>query len=107
MEVSVAQSWPALCHPVDCSPPGSSVHGILQAGILEWVTIPLPGDFPDPGIKSGSPALQADSLLSEPQGKPRHKDIYVIIPKLISGDMIQNSGYLMVKEGEKRCQRSC
>ena len=35
----VAQSCPTLCDPVDCSPPGSSVHGILQAGILEWVAI--------------------------------------------------------------------
>ena len=35
----VAQSCPTLCDPVDCRPPGSSVHGILQAGILEWVAI--------------------------------------------------------------------
>ena len=35
----VAQSCPTLCHPVDCSPPASSVHGILQAQILEWVAI--------------------------------------------------------------------
>ena len=34
------QSCPALCDPMDCSLPGSSVHGILQAGILEWVTVP-------------------------------------------------------------------
>ena len=34
-----AQSCPAVCDPMDCSPPGSSVHGIFQAGILEWVTI--------------------------------------------------------------------
>ena len=51
--------------------PGSSVHGILQARILEWVEpFPSPGDLPNPGIKSGSPALQADSLPSEPPGKP-------------------------------------
>ena len=37
----VAQSCPILCNPTDCSPPGSSVHGILQARILEWVTIPF------------------------------------------------------------------
>ena len=36
-ESEVAQSYPTLCDPVDCSPPGSSVHGILQARILEWV----------------------------------------------------------------------
>ena len=35
----VAQLCPTLCDPVDCSPPGSSVHGILQARILEWVAI--------------------------------------------------------------------
>ena len=38
-ESEVAQSCPTLCHPMDCSPPGSSVHGILQARILEWVAI--------------------------------------------------------------------
>jgi len=37
--VSVAQSCPTLCNPTDCSPPGSSVHGILQARILEWIAI--------------------------------------------------------------------
>ena len=38
-ESEVTQSCPTLCDPVDCSPPGSSVHGILQARILEWVAI--------------------------------------------------------------------
>ena len=37
----VAQSRPILCDPVDCSQPGSSVHGILQARILEWVAFPF------------------------------------------------------------------
>ena len=36
------QSCPTLCNPMDYSPLGSSVHGILQAGILEWVALPLP-----------------------------------------------------------------
>ena len=35
---------------MDCSPPGSSVHGILQARILEWVALPSPGGLPDPGV---------------------------------------------------------
>ena len=39
---SVPQSFPNLCDPVDCSPPGSSVHGILQARTLEWVAVPSP-----------------------------------------------------------------
>ena len=38
-ESEVAQSCPTLCNPVDCSPSGSSVHGILQARILEWIAI--------------------------------------------------------------------
>ena len=59
-----------LCDPVDCSPPGSSVHGILQARVLEWVAILFSRDLSDPGIESGSPVLQADSLPSEPPGKP-------------------------------------
>ena len=43
--------------------------GISQARILEWVAISFSrGDLPDPGMEPGSPALQADSLLSEPQG---------------------------------------
>ena len=53
---------------MDCIPPGSSAHGILQARILEWVA--SPGDLPDPGIKLGFPALEADSLPSEPPEGP-------------------------------------
>ena len=41
MKMLVAQSYLILCDPMDCSPPGSSVLGILQARILEWVAIPL------------------------------------------------------------------
>ena len=66
----VTQSCPTLCDPVDCSPPGSSVHGIFQAKMLKPVSMPSSRDLPDPGIKSKSPTLQADSLLSEPPGKP-------------------------------------
>ena len=53
--VLVAQSWPTLCNPVDCSPSGSSVHGILQARILEWVAIPF---------SRQSPWLRAQTLVS-------------------------------------------
>ena len=53
------------------SPPGSSVHGILQARILEWLPLSSPGDLSNPGIKPGSPALETDSLATELQGKPR------------------------------------
>ena len=49
-----------LCNPMDCSPPHSSVHGILPARILEWVVISSSRNLPDPGLKPislGSPAL--------------------------------------------------
>ena len=52
---------------IDYIPPGSSVHGILQAKILEWVAIPSPGALPDPGTEPGSLAWQAES---SPPGKP-------------------------------------
>ena len=48
----VTLSCPTLCDPMDCSLPDSSVYGILQARILEWVAMPPPGDLPNPGIKT-------------------------------------------------------
>ena len=59
-----------LCDPTDCSPPGSSVHGILQARICTGLPCPSPGDLPDPGIEPASLALQADSWLLSRWGSP-------------------------------------
>ena len=59
-----------FCDPMDCSPPGSSVHGISQARILEWVLFPSPGDLPDPGIESACPALAGGVFTPKPPGKP-------------------------------------
>ena len=56
----VSQSCLTLCGPVDCSPPDTSVHGILQARILEWEAVPFSADFTDPGIKPRSPTQQAN-----------------------------------------------
>ena len=66
VKVSVAQPCPTLCNPMDCRPPGSFVHAILQARILEWVATPFSRDLPDPGITLWSPALQEVSLPYEP-----------------------------------------
>ena len=66
--VLVSQSFLTLCNLMDCGPPDSSVHGISQARIWNGLLFPSPGDLPDPGIKPKSPALQADSLPSEPTG---------------------------------------
>ena len=51
------------------------VYGILQARILERVAFPFCGDLPNPGIEPRSPALQADSLPAEPQGKPKNTGV--------------------------------
>ena len=48
---SVAQLCLTLCDPMDCSPPGSSVHGIFQARILEQFVFPSPGDRLDLGVE--------------------------------------------------------
>ena len=90
-ESEVAQSCPTLCDPVDCSPPGSSIHRILQARILEWVAISFSRgssqsrDWTQVShiasihfnlwatIEPGSPTLQADALTSEPPGKPLYR----------------------------------
>ena len=66
--MKVSQSSLTLCNPMDCSQPGSSVHGILQARMLEL--FPSPDDLPNPGIEPMSPALQVDSLPTELPGKP-------------------------------------
>ena len=50
-ESEVAQLCPTLSDPMDCSLIGSSVHGILQPRILEWVAMPTPEDLPNPGIE--------------------------------------------------------
>ena len=56
------------CNPTDCSPPGSSVHRITQARILEWVAVSSSRDLPDSGIEPRSPVLQAGSLPLSHQG---------------------------------------
>ena len=71
-----------LCDPMDCSPPGSSVYGISQARILEWVAssfsrgIFLTQGSSHPWIEPGCPKLQSDALPSELPGKPR-KTVWV------------------------------
>ena len=67
-DVLVTQLCPTLCDPMDYRPPGSSVLGILQVRILEWLAILS-------RIEPVSPELQADSLPSEPPGKPTLKSL--------------------------------
>ena len=66
----VTKLCPTLCNPMDCSLPGSSVCGILQARTLEsGLPFPSPGGRPNPGIKPFSPALAGRFLTAEPPGK--------------------------------------
>ena len=58
--------------PIDCSPPGSSAHGILQVRILEWAAISFSRDLPNPGMEPRSPAWQTLYQLSH-QRSPRCK----------------------------------
>ena len=85
--VKLLQSCPPLCNPMDCNSPGSSVHGILHVRILEWLSCPLPGNLPHPGILEPTKNRthiscflnwQMGSLPLAPPGKPRY---YFIPPK--------------------------
>ena len=71
LKVLVAQLSVTLCNPMDCSLRGSFVHGILQARTVGWVVIPFSRGSSQPRDQTRSPALQADSLPSEPPGKPQ------------------------------------
>ena len=74
VQLCSAQSWPALCDPIGCSPPGFSVHRIFQPEYWSGFPFSPLGDLPDPGIQWASPvspALQMNSLPTEPSGKTR------------------------------------
>ena len=72
----VAQSCPTLFKSMDCTPPGSSVHGnSLGQNTRVGCHALLQGNLPNSGIEPRSPALQADSLPSEPPGKPKHTGV--------------------------------
>ena len=80
-EVQAAQLRPTLCDPVDYT-----VHGILQARILQWVAFPFSrGSSQSRDPKPRSPTLQADSLPAEPPGKPKNPGVGKRIPSL--GDL--------------------
>ena len=94
------QLCPTLCDPMDCSPPGSSVHGILQARILEWAAISsskgifltqglnailmspaLAGKFFTTSVEVHQPMPQRDSLLPHLPTTVLHKDVSIIFCK--------------------------
>ena len=68
-ESETGQSCPILCNPVDCSLQGSSIHGILQARILEWVAIPFSKRSSHPRDWTRVSQIAGSALPSEPSGK--------------------------------------
>ena len=79
----VAQSCPTLCNTMDCSPPGSSVHGYSPgknpgAGCHAL----LPGDLPNPGIEPRSPALQTVNLPENPQSTILYIGLFFHLPQI-------------------------
>ena len=77
LSCACAQSCPILCDPImDCSPPGSSVHGIFQARLLEWLPFPNPEHIPGPRIEPMSfvsLALAGKFFTTAPPGKYSEK----------------------------------
>ena len=69
-ERKVTQSSPTLCNPMNYT-----VHGILQARIVEWAVFPFSRRSSQPRYWTRSPALQVDSLPAEPQGKPKNTGV--------------------------------
>ena len=95
----VVQSCPTLCDPMDCRLPGSSVHRILQARILEWVVMPSSRGSSQSRIEPRSRALQVDSLLSEPAGKPKNTGVGSL--SLLQGIMLTQES----NQGLLHCRR--
>ena len=98
----VAQSFQTLCDPTDSSPPGSSVHKDFSRP-EHWSGLPCPppGDLPNPGMEHRSPTLQADSLPSEPPGKPKNTGV---------GTLTLLQGMLLTQEsnwGLLHCRQVC
>ena len=63
-----------LCRVRIFGPPGSSVHGIPLARILEWAAISSSGELPDPRLEPETPALAGGFFAAEPPGKPNNSD---------------------------------
>ena len=81
---------------MDYSPPGSSIHGILQAGILSGLPCPPPGDLPNPGTEPTSPIAPAwplDSLLTEPSGSPL--SLFTSLPNLQTARSCYSQGAIV------------
>ena len=71
----VAQSCPTLCDPMECSHKAPLSMGFSRQEYWSGLPCPSPADLPNPGIKPRSPTLEAESLPSEPPGKPKNTGV--------------------------------
>ena len=89
MSSEVTQSCPTLCHPLDCSPPGSSIHEVFQARILEWVAISYSRGSFQPRDRTCIPCIAGEFFTAEPPGKPFNKNELLLL--LFSCWVVSNS----------------
>ena len=73
------QSCPTLCDPMDCSPPGSSVHGVLQARTLEWIAMPSSRGSSQLRYQTCISCIAGKFFADESSGKPRERQCATLI----------------------------
>ena len=87
LDEGTGSGWMYVC-------PGSSVHGIYQARILEWLSFPSPGTLPNAGIETASPALAGGFFTAESAGKSYTCGIHYLYNKMKSFAMLlESSGH--------------
>ena len=95
-KVLVTQTCLTLCDPMDCSHWASLSMGFSRQEYWSGLPFPSPGDLPDPGIEPGSPALQIDSLPSEPAGSGMGSNTNIrmtdVPSTLVTGEMTRFQG---------------
>ena len=96
----VAESCATLCDPVDCSPPGSSVHRISKKEYWRGLPFPSPGDLSEPGIEPKSPALAGGFFTTQSLGKPR--DVWLRESKWWSFKSISSRGLHLGKPRKRQ-----
>ena len=101
---------PTLCDPMNCSWPGSSVHGILQARILEWVVMTSSRGLPDPGIEPTSlisPALAGGFFTTRATGEAHHHNPTPVLFPLPEPKSYSRNNNLHISWQHELCLRSC
>ena len=103
--VLLAQPCPTLCDPMGCSPPGSSVHGILQARMLEWVAMSSSRGSSQPRVRACISCIAGRFFTTEPLGKPSYSQIMYEIGMGVGLALSQLSANSQPKRGQNRNKR--